>query len=155
MRSHIVLARSGMKFGRMLLLVAAASAAFGQGNHGNVAPDISLSNPNAMVDVIVQFKNAPTKNDLKKLGPYGQMKKIFNGIKAAQVTLSVSTIQSLASDPDIAYISPNRPTKGSLDTTTATVGANLVWSYGYSGAGVGVAVIDSGITVTSDLGSRV
>src|SRR6266849_1962311 len=106
MRNQIEGTRSGLHFLRILVLVAIASAAFGQGQHSKVAPDISTSNPNAMVDVIVQYKNAPTKDDLKKLGSFGQVKKIFNGIKAAQISLSVSTIQALASDPNIAYISP-------------------------------------------------
>src|SRR5216684_1260341 len=82
MRNQSGQVRSGLELLRILALVAVATAAFGQsgGQHGKVAPDISLSNPNTLVDVIVQFKNAPTKDDLKKLGPYGQVKKIFNGI---------------------------------------------------------------------------
>src|SRR5207237_7879394 len=41
--------------------------------------------------------------------------------------------------------------KGSLDITTQSVNANLVWPSGYDGTGVGVAVIDSGVTAKADL----
>ena len=108
-----------------------------------LAPDLEQSNPNANVDVIVQFKTAPTKNELKELGPYGQVKKTYSTINGINVSLPVSVIQQLESDPNLAYISPNRISKGAVDISTGTVNAPLVWSYGFDGSGVGVAVLDS------------
>src|SRR5579864_1106077 len=122
------------------LIMAANVAGFGG---TKIAPDLPQSNPNALVDVIVRYKTPPSKDELKQLGPYGQIKKIFNVINGVHVTLSVSTIQQLQSDPNIAYISPNRTSKGAVDISTGTVNAPLVWSYGYDGSNVGVAVIDS------------
>ena len=46
-----------------------------------------------------------------------------------------------------------RPMKGSLDITTQSVNANLAWQFGWTGTGVGVAVIDSGIASRHDLTS--
>src|SRR2546421_11040081 len=56
---------------RMAVLFLAALTAFGG---TKVAPDLPQSNPNAVVDVIVQFKTVPSKDELKQLGPYGQVK---------------------------------------------------------------------------------
>src|SRR5207248_2888342 len=67
------------------------------------------------------------------------------------ISLSLSDIQALQNNPAVAYVTPIRPLKGSLDITTASVNANLAWQFGWNGAGVGVAVIDSGIADKHDL----
>jgi serine protease AprX len=127
------------------------TAALGLATAGSkIAPDVPQSNANATVDVIVQYKTPPSKNELKQLGPYGQIKKQYSVINGINITLSVGTIQALALDPNILYISPNRKSKGAVDISTATVNTGLVWSYGFTGTGVGVAVIDSGMNSKSD-----
>src|SRR5450759_3783827 len=50
------------------------------------------------IDVIVQFWNTPTKNDLKQLGPYGQMKKQLDIVHGVHVSLSPSDIKALKSN---------------------------------------------------------
>jgi serine protease AprX len=116
-----------------------------------LAKDLPPANSSASVDVIVQFKTPPTKDELKQLGPYGQMKKIFNSINAVNVTISPAMLATLEADPNVRYISPNRSNKGFLDLTTAAVNATVAWQYGWDGTGVGVAVIDSGIALKHDL----
>src|SRR5713226_7511456 len=46
-----------------------------------LAKDLPSSTSSSLADVIVQFRSAPTKDQLKQLGAYGQMKKIFTSIK--------------------------------------------------------------------------
>jgi serine protease AprX len=104
-----------------------------------------------VMDVIVQFTHPPTKDDLKLLGPYGQVKKNLTVINGVHISLSMSTILSVAKSSSVAYISPVRPLTGSLDVTTQSVNANLAWQFGWTGTGVGVAVIDSGIASRHDL----
>jgi serine protease AprX len=123
------------------------------------SPDLPIST--LPTDVIVQYKTAPSKTELKQLGPYGQIKKQFVHVNAVEVNLTAAQIQGIVSDSNVLYVSPNRPTQGSLDVTTATVNANFAWNLGYTGTGVGVAVIDSGVyghddlKTTSGNGSRV
>ena len=51
----------------------------------------------------------------------------------------------------MAYISPDRQVRGSLDYVTSAVGAPTAWNvYGLTGTGVGVAIIDSGIHSNND-----
>ncbi len=133
-------------FLRILTLIAVASAVLAG---SKTAPDLpgSSSSP---IDVIVQYKTAPTKDELKQLGPYGQVKKQFVHINAVSVSLTNAQIVAISQDPNVSYVSPNRATKGSQDITTV-VSANVAWSLGYDGAGVGVAVIDSGVFAHDDL----
>src|SRR5258707_6194457 len=133
---------------KVLVLLGAPLLAFGG---SKVAPDLPQSDPNAPVDVIVQYKTPPSKDELKQLGPYGQIKKIYSVINGVNIALTVKAIQQISTDPNVAYITPNRKSQGAVDISTGTVNANLVWSYGYDGSGVGVAVIDSGITLNNDL----
>jgi serine protease AprX len=134
-------------FLRVITLIAGASVVLAG---SKTAPDLPGSS-NSPVDVIVQYKTAPSKNELKVLGPYGQIKKQFVHLNAVSVWLTSATIQTVSQDPNVLYISPNRVTKGSLDITTSTVNANIAWGLGYNGTGVGVAVIDSGIYAHDDL----
>ena len=115
-----------------------------------LSPDIPSAAAVAFtpIDVIVRFKHAPTAFDLLMVGP---AKKQFKSINAVEVMMTPFAMQLLQNVPDILYITPNRPHKASLDITTKTVNANLAWNLGWTGAGVGVAVIDSGIAHRADL----
>jgi serine protease AprX len=141
---------------RAVVLLSATFAAFAG---SKIAPDLPQStpnaavqsNPNATVDVIIQFKTPPTKNELKLLGPYGQVKKQYSVITGIGAVVPVSVLQALEADPNVKYVSPNRTHKGAVDISTATVNANIAWSFGFAGNGIGVAVIDSGMSVKDDL----
>lgn len=61
--------------------------------------------------------------------------------------LSRSEIERLASDPDVAYIAPDQEVHATgLDRGPESVGAYKAQSLGWSGNGIGVAVIDSGLS---------
>src|SRR5260370_12717964 len=135
-------------FLRITVLVTTALTAIAG---SKIAPDLPQSNPSAVLDVIVQYKTPATKAELQLLGAHGQIKKIYSVISGVNVTLPVSVIQQIQSDANVLYVTPNRTAKGAVDISTGSVNAPLVWSYGYDGGGVGVAVIDSGITVKNDL----
>src|SRR5258705_6430657 len=135
-------------FLRILSIVAVAGMAVAG---RKAASDLPRANSTSPVEVIVQYKTPPSKDELKQLGPYGQIKKQYSVINGVHVSLSADVIKQISADPNVAYITPNRQSKGSVDVSTGTVSANLVWSYGYTGAGVGIAVIDSGVTLKNDL----
>lgn len=133
---------------RVAALLATTLSAFAG---SKIAPDLPQSDPTSQIDVIVQYKTPPTKDELKQLGPYGQIKKQYSVITGVNVTLSIGAIQQIQLDPNVAYITPNRTSTGAVDISTGAVNAPLVWSYGYDGSNVGVVVIDSGITLKNDL----
>jgi hypothetical protein len=64
------------------------------------------------VNVIVQFTKAPQNSDFEKIGRKGGMrKKHFAATKAAAYTVSAEQLESIAADPNVRYISPDRPVR--------------------------------------------
>jgi serine protease AprX len=59
-------------------------------------------------------------------------------------------LKKLESNPDIFRVHFDRPIKAHNYRTRVTVGADIVQSFGVTGAGIGVAVIDSGIATWHD-----
>ena len=135
-------------FFRTILLAVAGTLAFAG---SKVSRDMPTTTPSGTVDVIIQFKQPPTKDQLKQLGPYGQVKKQFTSINAIHMTLPVSVINSISGNSWISYITPNRPAKSTLDIVTQTVNAPMAWSSGLDGSGIGVAILDSGVASKKDL----
>jgi len=81
---------------------------------------------------------------------------IFNGFS---VTATVEVINALAQDPDVYSITPDNiqivPTYGTPEANISLIDAPTLWDQGYTGQGVVVASMDSGVDVTHpDLSSR-
>jgi len=73
--------------------------------------------------------------------------KRFAGSPAFAASLSRRAIEALESDSRVARISADRKVVATMDIAVPTIGADRLNRYmGYSGKGVTVAVIDSGIT---------
>lgn len=120
-----------------------------------IAPDLQHIDPNTMVDVIIQWRVAPTSGHFQKVHAQGGTDKTqLPFIKGAAFHLPAHALNPLAQDPDIAYISGDRIHTGLLNVAAPTVNAPVAWQAGYVGTGIGVAVIDSGINPI-DLGTRV
>jgi hypothetical protein len=134
----------------LVLALALSMLADDQDNSGKYSSDLS-TDPHAVVDVIVQFKTPPTKQELKDIGSYGQLKKQFDGIRAINVQLTRKKLDKLTKDPNVLYVTPNRQATGSLDIVDSTVFATYAWQFAWDGTGIGVAVIDSGVTLKRDL----
>jgi serine protease AprX len=60
-------------------------------------------------------------------------------------------LSALANDPDVVYISPDRPVQGALNLAASAVNADLAHTWGWNGTGVGIAIIDSGVNPVWDL----
>src|ERR1035438_308168 len=119
---------------------------------------MDLQGPNvpAELDVIVQYKQTPTSADhLKAISRGGTYKNTFGTIKAGLYHLQASAIRDLANDPNIAYISPDRTVHAHLDQAQAAIGASAAKTYGLTGAGVGVVVMDTGVGYSEDLAGKV
>src|SRR2546426_11339449 len=134
------------------LLVAGLCLADGKHKLSKDLDALKGSNTGATVDVIIQFNQTPTDAHHQKVqNKGGVLKTKLDFIKGAHSSVPVESLEALADDPDVAYISPDRQLNGSLDNTAAAVNAKVAWQSGWDGTGIGVAVIDSGITGHSDL----
>jgi serine protease AprX len=112
-----------------------------------------------LISVIV--REAPGAGDVPEQlveasgGIIGRRLEIIDGFAA---DLPREAIEWLTPNPAIRSITPNAPLQlqgrgyaaagdvGSMLHTTSIVGANWYWSQGFTGAGVDVAIIDSGVT---------
>src|SRR3989454_10082857 len=138
-----------------LFVLLAPSLSYADSKQHNLSKDLeALKNgpSGATVDVIIQFNQTPTDAHHQKVQNKGGVLKTKLGfINGAHYSVPVESLDALADDPDVAYISPDRPVHGALDTTVATVNGGYAQTLGLNGLGVGVAVIDSGISDIPDL----
>src|SRR5579875_1798972 len=117
-----------------------------------LSSDLLKADATTNVRVIVQWKgNADDTKDQKILNRGGVVNQRFRALQGGVYTLPASALQDLANDPDVAYISPDRPIAAKLDNSAAAVNASAAWAAGYTGKGIGVAVIDSGINPDPNL----
>jgi serine protease AprX len=72
-------------------------------------------------------------------------------VNSGAYSLPASALAGLAADPDVAYIAPDRELHGLLDLSTAAVNASAAANYDLDGTGIGIAILDSGVTLVNDL----
>src|SRR6266571_4800081 len=143
-----------------LIFLMAPGLTFADGKKHKLSKDLDelrSGSHGATVDVITQFNQVPTDAHHGKVqAKGGVLKTKLDLIKGAHYSVPVQSLPALADDPDVAYISPNRPLSGTststLDFTPEAVNAPVAWQqWSLDGTSIGVAVIDSGVTAVSDL----
>jgi serine protease AprX len=138
------------------LFVAATTFTYAAHNP-KVDKDLEGKNPNTPLSVIIQYKQGAKQKHLDAVAAKGgQHKGNLDLVKGAVFSIKAKDLDALANDPDVELISPDHEIKGSgsvipIDYYRETVGADLADSAGWDGTGIGVAIIDSGITTNSDL----
>ena len=131
------------------------------GGPKKTSPD--LAHPTtAVVSVIIQFNTAPTAAEVQMVTAGATSAPVMlNSIHAIQVSLPAWELPYITQDGNIKYISVDRAVRAhdisatsiatSTEYTAEPINAPAVWAMGYKGAGIGVAVIDSGISNVADL----
>jgi len=132
-----------------------------------LSSDAASAPASQMQRVIIQYWQKPgsaQENAILLAG--GSIQSTLHSIHAHVATLPASTLQKLAADPNVRYISVDRGVAArqsvtvagtvmtSANYTTEPINAPQVWAKGYDGTGIGVAVIDSGINLVDDLGPK-
>jgi serine protease AprX len=133
------------------VLICALASAFAADNP-KLSRELQQVAGNGTVDVIVQYRTgSESKHHARVKQNGGALNRELGLISGAAYKMSGAQVAELAKDPDVLYISPDRPLHGSLEYANPTVGANIARSYGFNGKGISIAVIDSGISVHADL----
>ena len=105
---------------------------------------------NGQSDVIIQFHDDSDGANLVRAHG-GKPGRKFDALKARVGRMSNSKLKALANDPRVKSIHFDRPTQSFATREAVTVGALAVRELmGYTGAGVGVAIVDSGVTEWHD-----
>ena len=136
------------------LMGAAPLYADSGGNHPKLDKALnelaSRGNGKGLVQVIVLLKPGWSADvEAARLG--GMLGRSLNSINGKVVQLPKGQLKKLADYPGVDRIVYDRPTAGEMNRVAVTVGARAVQqTYGYRGAGIGVAVIDSGISTWHD-----
>src|SRR5271169_2948378 len=145
----------------MLLLLVVAQTAFAQEWRGDgrpvgkfapdLAPKVARAHrgeaaANETVKVIVQYKETPRSEQEGRMFRLGaRLNHRLSVVKGIALTIPVRALPALERDPEVLSVTIDHPMKGLDETTDAVTGVSAAWNAGYNGAGIGVAVIDSGI----------
>jgi hypothetical protein len=140
-----------------LTLILSANLAFA--GPRKMSKDLE-SKTSGKVDVIVQFNHVPNANDHQRVANHGgKIKRELGRFKGGAYTMPASALEDLANDPDVVYITPDRPLSGAstsssawtLDYHSETINTSAATAVGLDGTGIGVAIIDSGVANVPDL----
>src|SRR5437870_7629845 len=116
-----------------LITLLAAGLSLADGKKHKLSKDLDAvkgGHNGATVDVIIQFNQTPTDAHHQKVqNKGGVLKTKLDVIKGAHYSVPVESLQTLADDSDVAYISPNRPLSGTstVDFAPETVNAPVAW----------------------------
>lgn len=143
-----------------VLLLAAPVAMWA--DNSKISPDLQKPASTGNVQVVIQYAPGTQLscggllglvdcllNDVVKLGGtiLGQLP-LVNGLVAS---LDHNSILTLSNQANVVYISKDRPLTPFFDNAAPAVNASAAWNSNYTGAGIGVALIDSGVNGHPDL----
>ncbi len=149
-----------MKKTLALLLILSATLAYA--DDSKISPELRNYPSTQQAQVIVQYAPGTQVtcsgllglvgclvNDILKLGGtiLGQLP-LINGVVAL---LDGNGIVSLSNQSNVVYISADRPLAPSLSNAASAINAEFAWQSNYTGAGIGIALIDSGVSNHYDL----
>ena len=130
-----------------LALVASLASA-------KTAADLKRPAANSTVRVIVQYSTQPTEAHFRKVtDQLGRIHRAYEHLPMASLDVTEAGLTALENDPDVVYVSPDREVHGTLEHVGASVDLTPLTNYYNSikrakAAGVGIAVIDSGLDPT-------
>src|ERR1700724_24972 len=147
---------------RLVVLLLMAAVTVARADDSKISPELRNLPSNQQAQIIVQYAPGTqlncsglfgfigcVVNDVLQLGGaiLGNLP-LINGVVAL---LDHNGIVSLSNHSKLVYISQDRPLLPSLNDAAAAINADFAWQSNYTGAGVGVALIDSGVSNHADL----
>jgi len=144
----------------ILVLLALPLAALA--DDSKLSPDLRGYNSSTPVQVIVQYAPGTQVscsgllglvdclvNDIESLGGsiLGQLP-LVNGVVAL---LDGNGLVQLSNQANVVYISQDRALQPLDNNAVEAINADVAWQSGYTGAGIGIALIDSGVDNHPDL----
>lgn len=126
----------------LVLIFSLTMLAFAAGNPAKMGKGVTDEiTYKSKVDVIVRLEKGVKINS----HAFGQIKReftIFNGFAGS---FTPQAIEALSNNPNVVYITLDNKKEALLNYGSPTINAPTAWSAGYTGTGVTVAVLDTGI----------
>ncbi|HUA17822.1 MAG TPA: S8 family peptidase [Bryobacteraceae bacterium] len=141
----------------LVVFLAAANLCYGQLRR--LSPDLAGRDSQAPVNVIIRYQRPLEQRHIDAVVRRGgHALRRLDLVNGAAYSVPANALAELANDPDVAYISPDRPVHAALSASTQlpqdyklqAVNANVAQINGFNGNDIGIAVIDSGITNRPD-----
>src|ERR1700739_3726586 len=147
---------------KLVLLFLIVSVTLAYADDSKISPELRNQPATQQTQVIVQYAPGTQVNcsgllglvdclvnDILKLGgTILSQVPLVNGVVAL---LDGNGIVSLSNQSNVVYISPDRLLKPTLSNAASAVNAEFAWQSNYTGAGIGIALIDSGVASHPDL----
>jgi serine protease AprX len=109
------------------------------------------SNNKDILPIIISYKNNKNMADGKVSSLSNKMSYELPIVNGYACEMSSSAILEMNADPNVEYISYDTRVFAVMDIARKTVGAEQVFKDGYTGKGVTVAIIDTGVSPHNDL----
>lgn len=98
---------------------------------------------------LVSFDDVPDVQDLEVLGGIAVQLHAYEHLPTAAVVISSFDVGILRHLPGVTTLHPNATYEKLLAESTTTIGATQTWTdLGFDGAGIGVAIVDTGLDGT-------
>jgi serine protease AprX len=97
---------------------------------------------------IVTFAAPPTAAQVEALTGLATQVHAYQHLPAAVAVVPFGTAGLLANLPGVQGVYPNRTLQTELAQSVGAIKADGVWADGYTGAGIGIAVVDTGVDGT-------
>src|SRR5580693_6560675 len=96
-------------FSLTLLLASSGAVCTAVQTSSKISPDLAAASSSGNVQIIVQYYNPPSAGDTGLLGLLGGvLKLVLAPINALVEDIPFSRLNSIAADPNVKYISPDR-----------------------------------------------
>ncbi len=147
---------------RFVLVLLITSVTLAYADDSKLSPELRNIQSSQQVRVIVQYAPGTQVNctgllglvdclvnDIVQLG--GTILAPLPLVNGVVALLDGPGILNLSNNANVVYISSDRPLSPTLSNAAPAVNAFAAWQSGYTGAGIGVALIDSGVASHPDL----
>ena len=97
---------------------------------------------------IVTFAAPPTASQVEALTGLATQVHAYQHLPAAVAVVPFGSAGLLANLPGVQGVYPNRTLQKALAQSVSAIRADGVWADGYDGAGIGIAIVDTGVVGT-------
>jgi subtilisin family serine protease len=114
--------------------------------HQALAKELTSRGGESRVRVIVKYREHVAKARAVESARLPEApSRVLSVMPAVALAAAPTQIEALSQEADVERIWPDLRVHSCLDVSAPLIGAPWVWGQGYTGAGVGVAVLDTGI----------